>query len=131
MNFFGACNQHPWSMISFTVRYLKSLLGMPKCQAKSAIIYSRLSCITSMCHIYFQCHSLSIVRKQLSTVQALHTHSRKDLSNTKEHHFYQDAVMSGTNSMTTLKTKIKSMINVDQRKVWLDLLKNVSSKAIY
>ena len=44
---------------------------------------------------------------------------RKDLGNTRAHQFYQEAITLGTNSMTTLKTKIKSAINADQSKAWL------------
>ena len=125
------------SLDSLTTRYLKSWLGMPRCGATSAIIYSSVGLnIQSMSHLYFQCHSLSIartlVRADIRTMQALNTKLRreehfvrKDLGNTRAHQFYQEAITLGTNSMTTLKTKIKSAINADQSKAWLDHLKKL------
>ena len=116
------------SLDSLTTRYLKSWLGMPICGATSASIYSSVGLnIQSMSHLYFQCHSLSIARTleraDIRTTQALNTKLRredhfvrKDLGNTRAHQFYQEAITLGTNSMTTLKTKIKSAINVDQSK---------------
>ena len=89
-----------------------------------------------MSHLYVQCHSLSIARTlekdDLRTTQALNTKLRteehfvrKNLGNTKAHQFYQEAITSGTNSMTILKTQIKSAINADQSKTWLDHLKRL------
>ena len=131
------------SLDSLTTRYLKSWLGMPKCGATSAIIYSSAGLnIQSMSHLYFQCHSLSIARTfekaDIRTTQALDSKLRredhfvkKDLGNTRANQFYQEAITLGNKSMTTLKTKIKSAIDADQGKVWLDHLKNLSYKAIY
>ena len=125
------------SLDSLTTRYLKSWLGMPRCGATSAIIYSSVGLnIQSMSHLYFQCHSLSIARTleraDIRTTQALNTKLRreehfvrKDLGNTRAHQFYQEAITLGTNSLTTLKTKIKSAINADQSKAWLDHLKKL------
>ena len=50
---------------------------------------------------------------------------RKDLGNTRANQFYQEDITSGSKSMTTLKTKIKSAINADQSKAWLDHLKKL------
>ena len=41
---------------------------------------------------------------------------RKDLGNTRANQFHQEAITSGSKSMTTLKAKIKSEINADQSK---------------
>ena len=89
-----------------------------------------------MSHLYFQCHSLSIARAleraDIRTTQALNTKLRREehfvrkyLGNTRAHQFYQEAITLGTNSMATLKTKIKSAINADQIKAWLDHLKKL------
>ena len=43
----------------------------------------------------------------------------------KAHQFYPEAITSGTKPMTTLNTKIKSAINADQSKAWLDHLKKL------
>ena len=108
------------SLDSLTTRYLKSWLGMPRCGATSAIMYSLVGLnIQSMSHLYFQCHSLSIARTlekaDIRTTQALNHKLRREehfvrkyLGNTIAHQFYQEVITLGTNSMTTLKTKIKS-----------------------
>ena len=104
------------SLDSLTTRYMKSWLGMPKCGATSAIIYSSAGLnIQSMSHLYFQCHSLSIARTfekaDIRTTQALDSKLRredhfvkKDLGNTRANQFYQEAITLGNKSMTTLKT---------------------------
>ena len=105
------------SLDSLTTRYLKSWLGMHKCGATSAIIYSSAGLnIQSMSHLYLQCHSLSIARTfekaDIRTTQALDSKHRredhfvkKDLGNTRANQFYQEAITLGNKSMTTLKTK--------------------------
>ena len=124
------------SLDSLTTRYLKSWMGMPRCGATSAIIYSSVGLnIQSMSHLYFQCHSLSIARtlrkgRYKNNPSSQHQTSKRshfvsDLGNTRAHQFYQEAITLGTNSMTTLKTKIKSAINADQSKAWLDHLKKL------
>ena len=105
------------SLDSLTTRYLKSWLGMHKCGATSAIIYSSAGLnIQSMSHLYLQCHSLSIARTfekaDIRTTQALDSKHRredhfvkKDLGNTRANQFYQEAITLGNKSTTTLKTK--------------------------
>ena len=41
---------------------------------------------------------------------------RKDQGKTRASQFYPEAITSGTKSMTTLKTKMKSVLNADQSK---------------
>ena len=50
---------------------------------------------------------------------------KKDLGNTRANQFYQVAITLGNKSMTTRKTKIKSAIDADQGKAWLDHLKKL------
>ena len=50
---------------------------------------------------------------------------KKDLGNTRANQFYQEAITLGNKSMTTLKSKIKSAIDADQGKAWLDHLKKL------
>ena len=50
---------------------------------------------------------------------------KKDLGNTRANQFYQEAITLGNKSITTLKTKLKSAIDADQGKVWLDHLKKL------
>ena len=71
------------SLDSLATSYLKSWLGMPKCGATSAIIYSLAGLnIQSMSHLYFQCQSLSIERTfekaDIRTTQALHSKLRRE-----------------------------------------------------
>ena len=92
------------SLDSLTTRYLKSWLGMPKCGATSAIIYSSAGLnIQSMSHLNFQCHSLSIARTfekaDIRTTQALDSKLRredhfvnKNLGNTRANQFYQEDI---------------------------------------
>ena len=126
-----------------SIRFALTVHDLTSTQRKSldslttAIIYSSVGLnIQSMSHLYFQSHSLSIARTleraDIRTTQALNTKLRreehfvrKDLGNTRAHQFYQEAITLGTNSMTTLKTKIKSAINADQSKAWLDHLKKL------
>ena len=66
------------SLDSLTTRYLKPWLGMPRCGATSANIYSPAGLnIQSMSYLYVQCHSLSIARTlekaDIRTTQALNT----------------------------------------------------------
>ena len=82
--------------------------------------------------IYILSIARTLERADIRTTQALNTKLRreehfvrKDLGNARAHQFYQEAITLGTNSMTTLKTKIKSAINADQSKAWLDHLKKL------
>ena len=66
-----------------STRYLKSWLGVPKCGATSAIIYSSAGRNSqSMSHLYFQCRSLSIARTfekaDIRTIQALDSKIRRE-----------------------------------------------------
>ena len=92
-----------------------------------------------MSYLYFQCHSLSIARTfekaDIRTTQALDSKLRredlfvkKDLGNTRANQLYQEAITSGSKSMTTLKTKIKSAIDADQSKASLEVSSSSSSR---